>query len=309
MLKITQSRKEISLTKKVGTSDPFRNKSAHAEISKAIMERGYDCASIIMVQEHLSDRVVNDPKHCKITRTIEYSEFEEIVHREAERHYPALEVVLEIMKTRFPDRVTNQENGNATCHKVYRNDLEKQIWRAYDLMHFAKIYWDMRVAIETDIKEEGVSLSPVERQKRVWDEMFSLMLPQVHTHRERIIPLCEPFSFWDERNRWQQWFLVDKGDRVDYAIGGSCSSGFREKHGLYAHAFSMLSQKGYEIPTHIFELTSDNELKWLRTYDCFKVVDRELTGNYRVDWDKTKSLFKNRLVSVSNGNFSEVRPS
>jgi hypothetical protein len=133
-----------------------------------------------------------------------------------------------------------------------------------------------------------------------------MMLPQVFTDREQIFPLPEPFNHWSDKNSWQQWYLVDKGDRVDYAIGGSGSSFFREQHGLYGHAFSHLSQRGYEIPTYIFTVTQFNELKFVRAYDCFKVVRYDLHGNYRVDWEKTKTLFRNRLLSFSKGAVQEV---
>lgn len=306
MIKVIRSRNELTLTKKVGSSDPFKNKSTHQEISKSIMDRGFDCASVVILRDRLNEKVCLEPKHCKVTRTIEVSEFESLVRREAERHYPSLDHVFGIMKAKFPDRVTNQENGNAVCHKQYRNDLEKKIWKAYDLMHFAKIFWDMRFAVEQDVREEFPDLSLTDIQKKIWDDMFDMMLPQVLTKHEQIVPICEPFSLWDDRNRWQQWYLVDKGDRIDYACGGQASSWIREQHGKYAHAFSYLSNRGYEIPTYVFTITEFNELKFLRAYDCFKAVNHELTGNYRVEWSKTKSLFKNRLLSVSKGSVTEV---
>jgi hypothetical protein len=306
MLKVIRSRNELTVTKKLGTSEPFKNKHTHQDISKSIMDRGFDCASVLIQREPLDEKISQDPKHCKVTRTIHNSEFEDIVRKEAERHYPELDVIFGIMKSKFPDRVTNQENGNAVCHKQYRNELEKKIWKAYDLMHFAKIFWDMRMAVESDIREETPEMPLSERQKRVWDDLFDMMLPQVYTDREQIFPLPEPFNYWSDKNSWQQWYLVDKGDRIDYAVGGSGTSYFREQHGKYGHTFSSLSQRGYEIPTYIFTVTQFNELKFVKAYDCFKVARYELYGNYRVDWDKTKTLFKNRLLSLSKGAFQEV---
>lgn len=307
MINVNRSGNELKLTKKVGHSDPFKSKATHQEIVKSIIDRGYDCASVLISRDRLDDKVAHESKHCKVTRTIHQSYFEDVVRQEAERHYPCLDKVLALMKEKFPEKGTNQEPINSDANKLFKNRLERRVWKAFDFMYFAKIFWDMRLAVESDLKEENPEITRDDLTRKIWEEMFEMMLPQVLTKYDQIFPLQEPFSFWDDRNDWQQWFLVDKGDRIDYACGGSSSSFLREQHGKYGHTFSALSQKGYEIPTHIFHVDRYNQVKFVRSYDCFKVVRNELVGNYRVDWDKTKRLFSNRLLSVSKGVVAEVR--
>jgi hypothetical protein len=128
------------------------------------------------------------------------------------------------------------------------------------------------------------------------------MVPGVVQKARRVFDLPHPLNRWDDRNSWQQFYFVQHGEEVKWAAGGPGTALARETHGRWAHVFATLESKHHAaVPTFCFTYTSDNQMKFMCKYECFKAVNVELTGSYPAPVAGVKTLFKNRLVSVSGG--------
>lgn len=144
---------------------------------------------------------------------------------------------------------------------------------------------------------DGQIIRKPEAVEREWpNELLRLLTPSTIQRNNRIYDMQKPFDHWDHRNPWQQYFFVKNLDTgvVYYTRGGSGSSGARETQGLMAHTFVTLSKK-FKIPTHICKYNKYNEFIYVNKHDTLKVINQELSGNYRVKLDK--SIFDGFLLN------------
>jgi len=143
-----------------------------------------------------------------------------------------------------------------------------------------------------------------EYEKKLWDEKkWELFKPEIVSNYNRIYNMPNIFKHYDSRNIFQQWFLIEKEDGVDFCYGGSASSESRENMGRYAHTFAYLKDK-YNIDTQTYITKYDqlNNFILLKKYNTFKIINRDLYGNYKANLEKTKKLFKSNLLSISREN-------
>lgn len=114
-----------------------------------------------------------------------------------------------------------------------------------------------------------------------------------------------PFSHWDSRNPWQQYYFAKNKDGSFYcAQGGSGSSGQRYNHGFYGHLFALLNNET-PVPTYFFTYDSQNRFIFNRKEKSLWLNFFDLVGNFKIDqkesWrilegvNKIKDRFKTRL--------------
>lgn len=138
----------------------------------------------------------------------------------------------------------------------------------------------------------------IEKQKEILLER--LLSPRMHTRHERVYSMPEPFSHWDERSFWHQFFFVEDEDEKTILChrGNGGSSGAREDNGRWAHTFAYLSKvHGIETPTYHLQYDSHNKLNLIKKYDEFKSFQYDLSGNYPLEnFREDRSLFDDRII-------------
>jgi hypothetical protein len=141
-----------------------------------------------------------------------------------------------------------------------------------------------------------------EEFQREWDRSkLEKVMPGIIPVYERVYAMPEPFRHWDSRNRFQQWYFIQRDNKIEYHQGGSGSSQQREKQGRYGHVFAVLSSHhNMRIPTYVLIYDETNRLLLMQEYESFKAVDQELVGNYRADWKEINSLFDGMLLTVDH---------
>ena len=139
---------------------------------------------------------------------------------------------------------------------------------------------------------------PEDEAETAWEKRrLEIFLPRARTDFERQYLMPAPFSHWDSRNPWQQWFFAARADRIEYTCGGSGASQQRENQGRWAHVFATAEDAhGMTAPTSILLYDELNRLRLLSGFDSFVTVVQELTGNYKAPHGGIYELFANRIV-------------
>lgn len=285
----------LQLSKRAGKSDPFSGREHDGKsLAKMLIERGIDCASVLIRREPLSPQAAAK-SDCNIIRhNLMRSRFEDLVRESSQKEKAEIKAC--IKERSYPEYANNVDVKRAESHMKYRDQLEKRIQRAFDLMKVPRLFWEISAKIRTELAQEG--LTDEELSSRVKAEMFSMMLPQVHTTNQRVMPFSAPFDLWAGAEKWQQWYLFDRGDRIDFVIGGSCDEA-AIKQKLYGQAFAIMAKKGYQIPTATYSVSQENEPTFLKEYECFKLGKNESSTQ---DDDR---LYRGVYLEVSQTNFSE----
>lgn len=301
----------VTFEKKISLKEPYKSGGFsvvdHDQISKWVMDRSFEIASVIMICEPLREDLYDDPQFMHQEREIQSSDFECELFKFAKHSQPDLEEVTALIKrNKFPKTKTNHTKNKEEDQKFYY-EIENLIWKAYDMLSFPRFFLEYKNRLVEEIREQMPDLKSKEDiQSEVRARMIQAMLPNVFTYHTRVFDVPEPLNNWDERNLWQQWYFVDKGDRVDCVQGGSGSSGQRERHGRWGHAFARLGVMNYEAPTYVIRYDQFNKLSLCAKYEKFKAVRQDLTGNYGASWEKTKNLFTHRLLVCDHYGVKEV---
>ena len=147
--------------------------------------------------------------------------------------------------------------------------------------------------------EEYEKISEEEFAKRWEVKKREIFKPRIITKHERVYDMPFPLNFWDSRNIFQQYFFIETEEKTDWSKGGSGGSWQREQQGLWCHTFATLV-KEYNLvcPTDCYVYNSENKLEKVKSFDNFKAVNRELSGNYQSDFVTVKELFENMLINI-----------
>ncbi len=264
-------------------------------LANSIIERGIDCASVLIRREPLTVQAAAKSEFNVIRHKLKASRFEERVRAISQKDRAEIREC--IKKSGFPEYANNVDTKRAEVHLKYRDQLEKRIQRAYDLMKAPRIFWEISQEIRQGLIAAG--LQEEEIGARLKEEMFSMMLPRIETSQERVMPLVEPFNVWPSSEKWQQYYLFDRGDRIDFVVGGSTEEETTSKQKLYGQVFAMMAKKGYQIPTAVYSVSNQNELQFLKEYECFKLGKTE-SGTQDDD-----RLYRGVYLEVSETTFNE----
>jgi len=128
-----------------------------------------------------------------------------------------------------------------------------------------------------------------------WEEYWKKEDPfkeRVEYRYHRRYEMPRPFSHWDSRNAWQQYYFgKDQAGVFYYAQGGSGSSGQRYNHGFYGHLFALLNSEA-PIPTYFFIYDSHNSFVFDRKEDSLWLNFFDLVGNFRIGREDSERILK-----------------
>jgi hypothetical protein len=151
--------------------------------------------------------------------------------------------------------------------------------------------------------EEITGANRSKRAKLRTEQLYQLCTPTLGTRYARYYHTPEEMSHHFDRNRYMQYFFMSKHGKYDVVCGAGSGSYLREMHGLYSHAFA-LRNAVLPIKTDVFKLSSKNEWSLLQSFDSFKALGHDLTGNYQPN---TKVDFKNIAVYPLQKNYVYYR--
>ena len=266
---------------------------SHVELARQLQDM--ELASIVIDRERLATELWEDPRYMRHDTHVIVSEVHEEARRRIQNRYRSLEQVdLLIARFELETRATNYSDESL------RGRLQDGFFHAEELALFPEIIERNRHDFQTIYDEDTGEETPRPDWAAEWPtELMRILGPRTMTDYTRVYSIPRPFDHWDSRNRFQQWYLVGHpGTGYRYLRGGSGSSGARLHQGLGAHTFALLSSQGRAIPTWWLRYTAGNQLMLVERFDDFRAVDRELTGNYQVDYRATRHLFDGRLISL-----------
>jgi hypothetical protein len=276
----------------------------HEAIAKDIADAGYTVASVVVVCQDLRQELRDNPKYMHITNDIGISQVQfEARKRLMNKPMGQEEVQGLIAKFELPTWKKNYGEDRDEADGQFKTQLLDAIFEAQEQIGIFEIMEELKRECRWDYDEETDEERErsEEEAQREWEQIrLEQVMPQVLTEFERVYRLPEPFCFWDPRNRFQQWYFVQKPDVVEYYQGGSGSSQQRETQGRYAHTFATLSRRfGKKIPTTVLRYTGENKLQLVKEYSTFRAIGEELTGNYKADARDKEKLFEGMLLTLN----------
>lgn len=305
-LKIKNNRiKDIQFEKPISQSRWLNNleERQHLSLSKRFNFEKYEFASVIILKDRLDPSLMTNPKYCKMESFIGVSKIQEEARKRMVNKYYDEESVEKIISDQ--EYQTKQFNFKKdSLRPSFLSKLKDSIYESQELELIPEIFQEYCDSAKFDYDDslsEEIERNEDDTKLAIDILRKELFLPQVFTTYNRVYALPEPFDFWDDRNLFQQYYLVSNGESIDTVQGGPASSHQREMHGLWAHTFAELS-KTKKIRTWVLKYNSKNELILVDHFDQFKAMNYDLTGNYAEDWSVTKVLFKGKLLKSS---FSE----
>ena len=161
---------------------------------------------------------------------------------------------------------------------------------------------DLRDKVIEDLNQE-IYPDMIERLKEEyqwmyedeWEEYWKKEDPfeeRVEYRYHRRYEMPRPFSHWDGRNAWQQYYFAkDRVGAFYYTQGGSGSSGQRYNHGFYGHLFALLNSEN-PIPTYFFTYDSYNRFIFDRKENGLWLNPIHLIGNFQIDREESERILK-----------------
>lgn len=224
--------------------------TTHAEIATALDAPSGGARSVIVLRELLDESHLDDEHYVVMHEERIVSLLRETVFRHFDRQ----------INTEMSDWLADH-NDPADTH------LEKVI-RSYE--HKA-----LQI-LKAECNEGGEPYDPVAARK-----------PRTETRRERHYLLPEPFSCWDDRNPYQQYYFLE-GPKT-FALGGPGGSSGRRNHTVFGLAFAAHDSRR-PVPTCILVYDRHNRIKLVDTLARLCLVQRDLGSNYDLDHARVKEL-------------------
>jgi hypothetical protein len=307
---IESTRDSLSFTGYLRSGIPFDSSGLganHAKIADIIIQKQCEIVSVLVIADPLSEDLKSNPIYNKQVYTIGPSVIEEealaLTHN---LFLPSVQDITNVMKKNGLEcRVDNFGRGAAAeCHNSARRDeMISLMYQAYTKSLYPNVMQEKRHAFEHRWKKRTLL-----EVNHMWSkELLRLLSPCCLTESKRVYAMPDPFNNWDDKNQWQQTYIIGVAGKVAWVQGGSVSSAQREKHGKWAHVFATLALKGFEAPTYVYRYTDRNQFVLEKYYERFRVSDANLAGDYPAEWSSTKDLFFNRLLSITDNQVKEVK--
>ena len=260
----------------------------HEESVERFVERGTTCLSIVISRERLDEDLYDDPKYNRRTTEILCSIMEENARKVLSSHnYFSDDRIKELA-----DKYDIETSG--ANHEV------KEPWKHWSKLKDAFFDAQVKVLYTEIIDKFKRQFEEDEEAEGTWEEVnLRILLPRTIVRSERVYNIPRPFNFWDERDGWAQFYLAKSPhkNQILYSKGSSCGSSSRYNHGYWAHVFASYTERGNVIPTLRLFYNRRNELELGSTYDGFKAVDMDLSGNYPSTKEVMTRLFSGRRLS------------
>lgn len=276
----------------------------HEELSEKLTG-GYSLSSHLVLRDHLASDLAELPEYATTKNHIQHSIVEKEALKEMQNSYTDMSKVLNLLE-KWGCSFSAGNKSTEEEDQEFKSKLIDYFFEAETKKLYPEIIERFKEAFKYPYNEETEKITELsdEEFEKLWpEELLRILAPSTSYSWERdYSAMGEPFSYWDSRNTWQQFFFISPSidaNTIYYARGGSASSGQRHQQGLLAHTFALLS-KTFKIPTNLYKFTSKNEFIKIKEFDNFKTMDSELSGNYRVDLQKTKYLFEGKLLKIKS---------
>ena len=286
--------------------------SQHIKMAEWLFENKEHLSTymVIVESEHLADEHFEDPAYIHKTNTIGMCRAEEEARKSmGNRWFKDTELTAIIEKKEFPTwRYNYQEQPKE--ERDFKRQIEDALFSYQEQKEMIKIIISELNAAKYKLDEEGFILEyddddnhletdPQQVEKNRELLLERLLMPHIWTEYKRVYAMPNPFSHWDSRSFWHQFFFVEnhKTKETLWDRGHGGGSGTRESNGRWSHTFAYLEKMfGVRTPTWHLIYNSHNQLVPHANYDSFKSLRYDLTGNYDWDYKESKELFEGFLI-------------
>lgn len=324
----------------------LKGKYRHEELAEAlaadIKDGSIEAQMIIIESERLEDDHWDDPNFMHKTNHICICEAQQEARRELVNRYFRDEDLEKFLKENELSTWRHNWRGEEEGERRFKFEVEDAVFEYQERIKMVEAVVDNLdmarkflldeggyVFTKEEMIDSGKSIDGVEFDDEdyalVTDEetiekqknamLHRMLKPQMRTEHNRVYDMPSPFCYWDYRSFWHQWYvLIDhRTNQILIHRGNTGSSGAREENGKWAHTFCQLAKHhSIEVPTWHLIYDEHNQLRLHKSYDEFKTLHYDLTGNYHVDdYRATDKLFEGRKVesetSKSRGWFTEEK--
>jgi len=286
------------ITFPVPLADDYTTHGAIDHVMLAEVLKDKPLATVLIETDWLDRELYEDPLYMTVRRNLYVSKIEEEAMRRFGQKYMSMEGADGFLKDLGPLEVSNAVGEKESL----RSKLLDGVFAGQYKSLFSEIIEWFREGFATVYDDETEITTPRENWEQEWPaELIRLWMPRVNTTYERVYSVPEPFTHWDSRNKYQQWYFIQGEDSITRRQGGTGSSGARFEQGIMAHTFALLSSQGKVIPTWYLRYDNKNVLRLVEKWDDFHVIDLDLSGNYHVDMRETRHLFEGRLIQDNDG--------
>jgi hypothetical protein len=289
--------------------------SSHINMAELLFEKKEHLSTfmVIVEAEHLADEHYDDPAYIHKTNTIGICRAQEKARDSlGNRWFKDDELTAIIEKKEFPTWKYNYQEQPKE-ERDFKHQIEDALFSYQEIKEmFNNIISDLSVA-KYKLDEEGFILEyddddyddyhletdPQQVGKNRELLLERLLMPRVLSEHKRVYAMPKPFSHWDSRSFWHQFFFVENHNTKEtlWDRGHGGGSGTRESNGRWSHTFAYLEKMlGVKTPTWHLIYNSHNQLVPHAHYDSFKSLRYDLTGNYDWDYKESKELFEGFLV-------------
>jgi len=231
------------------------------------------------ITDHFNSGFNSEPATNKAIESI----FDMFADCEKLRHYP---------------KIFNREEFYWASYKWYdlHNEEEPFYWKDFTwLEKLWKTLLNKEVFLnEADFIEAMKEKYPEEYKEWYQSFCFPAAVYKHHVRYDQILPpVLQDVAC---RDIWTQFYFIKKPNQgLHYASGSSAGSQAREYQGYCAHAFAELATQGKQITTYIIELHGTLESS-ITKLNYLKTMDRDTTGNYRIDREQSREILSKYLV-------------
>lgn len=288
---------------------PYSRDGSHKEFVKQWKDKDVEFFTVLIREECLEQKIWEDPKFFNKTPNTHCSFVEEQVR--GMLNCEDYDKIWDIVKKHYGEKDTDESRkiigkefdsyADAFHTGLYREveDREMDSWCFYrwcDLMAETKKddEWE---------EEEYNSAWELIIKKRYEDEYKKhrkeiYLVRYVHDYTRRHDWMPKGLIGAGRSGAWQTYY-VKEDDTLHHITGHSRGSGTRFNHGYMGHAFAELQTLGKPIKSFLLRINSDSELEYKEQHNELVLNNIDLTGNYGIDYDKSKEILKNiKMVSL-----------
>lgn len=252
--------------------------------------------TIVVLYDILDPELWEDPKYMLVDYHILCDDIEAEARRRLENKWFKKEETDKIFQQYEWPRCSSNYKDDKEKDRVFVSTLKDTIFKAQTMCLYFEIiqqkidllYYEdfLPTKLEeyktnkTDDKDEEDWLDEMYNEKYKYDEYTSTMLPfgllkfflpGIGRNNQRIIPLPEPFNYYDSRNHSQQFFIYLTDEGYMNFMGGDGSSGTREYQSLHSHVFHTLANEGQSITTDLIHIDYHNNVTLKHSYSDFLI--------------------------------------
>lgn len=288
----------------------------HVGYVEEIVARGLEVYSVIILCEPLDSRLWKDSKYASGTTHLLKSQLEQdALDLMKYNDYYSEDEIQNLVREYDLILTKDWDYNHSQTNVDFRIKVKDAIRHNQIYKHFPELIDGLKDRCRYQLDKYGYEVEDAkevdeETAKKQFDKQLEYyLLPQTQIEWKRKYDMPRPFSHWDSRNPYQQFYFIEDPDKdvgdneptLMVKVGGSGGSGTREAQGLWAHVFALLQTKHRNVETTLLKYTSFNEFIHVKTSPTFLAMAYELMGNYKQTSKETiDSLFAGKKVFYKN---------